>query len=241
MKNLKKFNTQQEFNVYKNSDNYILPNVSLINDVNKSVSYKQRYTKLQYIASTETGGQYISLGNELAMSLKANDEVSIELKYFLQGNGKDNNNQATIFTISNQDYGYMVRRTSGNIHFKASNYLKTYTATYYENNSQMYRTINVNTCGFTLNNNYDPSSSDMKIISFRKYPITFFVSIGDSPNPYYRYSESRIYYCKIKVNNVLYYDLIPMIDNQTNQIGLYCNVHNCLYAGQGDESLVYEI
>ena len=240
MKNLKKFNTQQEFNVYKNSDNYILPNVSLINDVNKSVSYKQRYTKLQYIASTQTGGQYISLGNELAMSLKANDEVSIELKYFLQGNGKDNNNQATIFTISNQDYGYMVRRNSGVVHFKASNNLATYTQTSYTNtnNSVYYRTINVNTFGFTLNNNYDTSSSDIKIVNFRKYPISFFVSIYDS---LYRYSESRIYYCKIKVNNVLYYDLIPMIDNQTNQIGLYCNVHNCLYAGQGDESLVYEI
>lgn len=238
MKHLKLFNNQQEFNVYKNSDNYILPNVSLINDVNKSVSYKQRYTKLQYVASTETGGQYISLGNELAMSLKANDEVSIELKYFLQGYGKDYHHQATIFTISNQDWGYMVRRYSGNIQFKASNNLKTYITTEYNNSSQIYRTINVNTCGFTLNNNYDPSSSDEKIVNFRKYPISFFVSIGDSP---YRYSESRIYYCKIKVNNVLYYDLIPMIDNQTNQIGLYCNVHNCLYAGQGDESLAYEI
>ena len=238
MKNLKKFNTQQEFNVYKNSDNYILPNVSLINDVNKSVSYKQRYTKLQYIASTQTGGQYISLGNELTMSLKANDEVSIELKYFLQGNGKDNNNQATIFTISNQDFGYMVRRSSGNIQFKSSNNLKTYITTEYNSTSEHYRTINVNTCGFTLNNNYDPSSSNANIVKFRTCPISFFVSIGDSP---YRYSESRIYYCKIKVNNVLYYDLIPMIDNQTNQIGLYCNVHNCLYAGQGDESLVYEI
>lgn len=249
MKNLKKFNTQQEFNVYKNSDNYILPNVSLINDINKLVSYKQRYTKLQYIASTQTGGQYISLGNELQQLLKPNDTVRIELKYFFQGNGKDNNNQSTIMSVGGQTYGYYLRRFNNIAQCNGTNNFNNNVGVSDINLSQNYRTIQEITMGFTMKSTYNPNATmeiNFNMCKFRISPTTFFVSYTrnndyDTDNVIMRYGEAKIYWCKIKVNDKLIYDLIPMIDNQTNQIGLYCNVHNCLYAGQGDESLVYEI
>lgn len=247
MKHLKLFNNQQEFNSYKNGDNYILPNVSLIND-NKTMSYQKRYTNLKYVASTQSGGQYISLGNELQQLLKPNDIVRIELKYFFQGNGKDSNNQCTIMSVGGQTYGYFLRRYNSAAQCNGTSNFNNNVGTSPINLTQNYRIIQEITMGFTMKSTYNPNATmeiNDSMCKFRISPTTFFVSYTrnndyDTDNIIMRYGEAKIYWCKIKVNDELIYDLIPMKDNQTNQIGLYCNMHKQLYAGHGDSPLIYE-
>ena len=66
-------------------NNFISPHIFL-NKSNKSLDYEEKYTPVEYISSTQTGGQYINLNCNLFQNT---DDIIIDIKFNLKGGGKD--------------------------------------------------------------------------------------------------------------------------------------------------------
>ena len=121
MKHIKKFNNGDLLDTYKKS-NFVTPHLYL-NNTEKSFDYMQKYIKLEYISSTQTGGQYINLGCKL---FENTDDIQINIKFNLKGGGKDWNESSNINTSTNPSillgcisestpfYGFVVRKADQN-------------------------------------------------------------------------------------------------------------------------------
>lgn len=89
MRNFKKFNSQESYNAYVLTDDAVSPAI-MLNDNNKSLHYYKKqsiplkYKPIQYISSTQTGGQYIDLGCHL---LENTDDIKIDIKFNFKGRG----------------------------------------------------------------------------------------------------------------------------------------------------------
>lgn len=116
MKHLKKFNNTIEQTNYE-KHNFVTPYIHM-NDANKSIDYYEGFERLEYISSTQTGGQYIDLGCHL---FENTDDIIIDIKFNLKGGGKDydltsavNQTKPSVLigSISEADpyYGFVVRK-----------------------------------------------------------------------------------------------------------------------------------
>jgi len=134
MKHIKKFNNGDLLDSYKKS-NFVTPHL-YFNHKEKTFDYMAKYIKLEYISSTQTGGQYIDLGCNL---FENTDDIQIDIKFNIKGGGKDYNDSSAvnqtkpsvlIACVSESDpyYGFVVRKadigTSGSIN---DNYVTMYT------------------------------------------------------------------------------------------------------------------
>ena len=91
MKHFKKFEDINKYQSYINSDNYIWPNVSLIND-NKSMYYEQKKydSKIEYLESTGT--------QHILSDLYGSNEIGFEIKFSFSSKGStEDSGSATIF------------------------------------------------------------------------------------------------------------------------------------------------
>lgn len=125
MQYIKKFNTTNEQQNYE-KNNFVTPYIHFDNS-NKTLDYYEGYERLEYISSTQTGGQYINLGCNL---FENTDDIIIDIKFNLKGGGKDYKETSSvnltkpsvlIGSISGADpyYGFVVRKsdigTSGTV------------------------------------------------------------------------------------------------------------------------------
>ena len=78
MKHIKKFNNGELLDAYKKS-NFVTPHIYLDTNLN-TVKFMQEYKQLEYISSTQTGGQYINLGCKL---FENTDDIRIDIKTML--------------------------------------------------------------------------------------------------------------------------------------------------------------
>jgi len=131
MQYIKKFNTINEQQNYE-KNNFVTPHLYL-NDNNKSIDYYEAYERLEYISSTQTGGQYINLGCKL---FENTDDIIINIKFNLKGGGKDWNESSAvnqtkpsvlIGSISEADpyFGFVVRKAD--INTDNDNFVTMYT------------------------------------------------------------------------------------------------------------------
>ena len=116
MKHFKIFTDQNQYQSYI-ENNWVSPHVYKIQQ-NKQIDYEERYVPLEYISSTQTGGQYIDLDCNLFQNT---DDIIIDIKFNMKGGGKDYNETSVvnqtkpsvlIGSISEADpyYGFVVRK-----------------------------------------------------------------------------------------------------------------------------------
>lgn len=134
MKHIKKFNNGDLLDSYKKS-NFVTPHLYFNHD-EKTFDYMAKYIKLEYISSTQTGGQYIDLGCKL---FENTDDIRIDIKFNMKGGGKDYNDSSAVnltkpsvliacISESSPYYGFAVRKadigSSGTVN---DNYVTMYT------------------------------------------------------------------------------------------------------------------
>jgi len=184
------------------------------------VQMPQGYTQVEYIASTQNGAQWINLNLQMWNNAPISYEVDMQVN--LVGKGADNNNQCVLLGANEEvsPYnGFVIRKTSNankveqDKNPQVSNYGNTNTMIWIR---QVQRNLEVPTHNRTT---------------------TLFCGLDSSSVPF-RFSESRIYYCRIKSNSDKYVrNLIPCIRNSDNKAGLYDLVNNVFYtnSGSGDD------
>lgn len=246
MKYVKKFQNNTILETYKKS-NFVTPHVYLDANLN-TIKCMQEYQQLEYISSTQTGGQYIDLGCKL---FENNDQLEIEIKFNFKGNGKDNHNQAVIMggnDESNTTYypGMVLRRYNESTEFKIKyiqfNYILNNTLYYCQHNNGAYATAidvmpiqNIYTLNIITTN--WPSKDYTTTTYNHNKTTTLFCGLNSSGNPF-RYSETDLYYLKIKKGGQVIRNLIPVKKLPTNEIGLYDMENDHLYVSQGDNPFV---
>lgn len=235
--------------MYDKISKQIFENVGTGNFVLGPDKLPSEYTKLNYISSTSTGGQYIDLGCKL---LQDTDDIQIDIKFNIKGEGKtssgSDNRLSTL--ISSQPEvspwpGFVLRRFSTantNIHLQAkwqftnsvarsNKYDSKYLS--YGNNGTTNATTFGTLCEFSEILDNIPSSQ------INDTTCTLFCSFDASNNPF-RFCEADLYYLRFKKGNTIIRNLIPAKRNSDNEIGLYDLQNNVFYISQGTESFVTE-
>lgn len=244
MRNLKKFNSQESYNAYILTDAAVSPAI-MLNDNDKSLHYynKQsiplKYKPIQYISSTQTGGQYIDLGCHL---MENTDDIQIDIKFNIRGVGKSSTgsdtNLATL--ISSQPEvspwpGFILRRkTAGGerLHLQtkwAFTNSQKQSGGKWESNYLLYSTWQT-IYEFTEILDNIPSSQ------INNTTCTLFCAYNASNIPF-RYALADLYYLRFTKGNNVVRDLVPCI-NLEGIAGLYDKVNKKFYKSEGDEEFV---
>jgi hypothetical protein len=243
MKYLKKFQNNTTLKTYKKF-NFITPHVYLDSNLN-TVKYMEEYKQLEYISSTQTGGQYIDLGCHL---LENTDGIQMDIKFNIKDRGLNSSNQQGTLICSQPEvspypgfvlrYAYADERRwlqlqakwqfSESLHFNGKYYYKylTHTANYSENlvpDNIIYE--------FSIPLDNIPSSQ------VNNCTCTLFCALDGSNNPF-RYVEADLYYLKFTKGGQVIRNLIPVKKVPTNEIGLYDMENDHFYVSQGNDPFV---
>lgn len=177
------------------------------------------YTKLNYISSTSTGGQYIDLG----LQLWAISPISykLDMSVLMIGKGKDNHNLCTLFgnNYEVEPWPGFVIRNNMNSNVEQDQYPST---VYGVNNT----VINILQEQTNLN------------LTTHNVTCTLFCGKDSSGTPW-RFCEARIYYAKIWSQGELVRNLIPCI-NSESVAGLYDKVEGKFYSSPNGVAFEYE-
>ncbi len=251
MKYIKKFNNEAQLDSYKKS-NFVSPHIYLDSNLN-TIKYMQEYQQLEYISSTKTGGQYIDLGCKL---LENTDDIQMDIKFNIKGNGKDNNGQSTLIASQlevNPYPGFTLRKTGNVSAYSNYQFIDCSAHWSFENSTRggNANTYYANTLRGPLNNeNLDNTNTIHKRIGniyeetvlFNNIPqeqchnmnCHLFCALNSSNNPF-RFTIADLYYLKITKGGQVIRNLIPVKKVATNEIGLYDIENDHLYISQGDE------
>ena len=155
MKHFKVFNDINSYNVFKQSERYIKPNISLINN-NNSIYYDpieneviedplKDYNKVWYVGSTNKGNQYIDLGCNL---IENSDDIRIQFGIYNAIRGDASAEILSCLKDGDNNHGVRLRLTNKKIEVQAkfdfderTDYLKDY-------NSYFYYINNIGTLGY---------------------------------------------------------------------------------------------
>lgn len=188
------------------------------------------YTRLAYISSTKTGGQYIDLGINLWETV--GDTISADMKWMMLGRGSDNVEYPAIFRCrdmsSNSDSNGFAFQTK-------------------KSSSQLQCAYTGRSTGDTFPNDiywesmYDSAGTyfDIGTVSAAASSTTstsLFCAFDGSNQPM-RFCYGYIFYMKIKKNGTLVRDLVPA-KNSNNVAGLYDFVTNTFYTSAGTDPFV---
>lgn len=194
---------------------------------NKQIWIKQQnqelpsgYTKLEYISSTATGGQYIETGLKMWTTTPVSYEL--DMKVYMSGVGKDNTIYPTIFGNNREvsPYpGFVIRNDKGNTTVTQDQFPKE---TYGGNNTIV--VIN--------------QLTENIIITTHDVTATLFCSKDENGVPW-RYANCRIYYCKIRSNSDTWQrDFVPCL-NPDGIAGLYDKVEGKFYSSPNGVAFEY--
>ena len=269
MKYLKKFFNVNYYNQFINKRGFKGPNISLMMS-DHGVRYVTEprdeeeqtseitipgFTILEYISSTETGGQYIDLGCKL---MENTDDIQIDIKFNHHGAGKqvsnsNGNKQYTLIgsqleaspypgfvlrkTASNNYVEFMTKWQISNSGIKSNNY--NYYYSYYLPGDIMnldggikysYTPINnIHKVSFTLDN--------IPVEQCHQMNTHLFCGLDSNNNPW-RFAYADIYYMKITKGSQVIRDLLPVKRNSDNAVGLYDIENGVFYQSQSSEPFV---
>lgn len=189
------------------------------------------YTKLKYISSTSTGGQYIDLDIKLYETLNTNYDIAI--KFMIIGQGLNNTTNAAIFACQNNSSpwpGTFIRKTSS-----TNNIVGRYIG----------GTAKDNTIGQTNNIielpvQISPNKNVTNLSNggnTHNFGTSLFCTFSDTNNTATNFTEGRIYYFKLFVEGVLVRNMIPCI-NPNNVVGLYDAVNDVFYSSPNGAAFV---
>jgi len=205
MKHLKLFNNINELNYYKNSNNYILPNVSY--EINThSMSYEELlYIPLEYIESS--GSNYIAL-ETLDNYAEYNTNATIKFKVNIIEPGIDNHKQAIVMCPESAGKFFIDRDylTNGEKLRVGLGSTSTNDREFFQNNENVIYSFNT-------------------IINDLNHSLYLF-SGGELIK---RFSHAQIYYLQLYKDNILTLDLIPVHNIKTNEDGVLDRVRNKFY------------
>ena len=96
---------------------------------------------------------------------------------------------------------------------------------------------------FNIVNNFDSTqtvtitSSSSQRTYTHTYPLTLFCGLDSSRNPF-RFTNSKIYSCKITMNGILIMELVPCTRDNDSIAGLYDIVNDVFYSSANANPLV---
>ena len=192
------------------------------------------YTEVKYIASTNTGGQYIDLNIKLYETLNTNYDIAI--KFNIIGQGLNNSTNAPIFACQDPTGspwpGTFIRRTAS-----SNNVVGRYIGgTAKDNTIGQVNTIIELPVQTPPNKNVTNLSNSGKTHS---YGTSLFCVFGDTNNTARDFTEAKLYYFKLFVEGTLVRDLVPCI-NSSNVAGLYDVVNDVFYTSPNGAAFIYE-
>lgn len=259
MKYLKKFFNVNYYNQFINRTNFEGPNVSLLSS-NHEVKYITRpmeydeltipgYTVLEYISSTQTGGQYIDLGCKL---LENTDDIQIDIKFNHHGQGKVMNNvngdkQWTL--IGNQveasPYsGFVLRHATqgGAGHYCEFMAKWEFSNSNYDSNYYAYLMPGTHIGLYSKTHCDDIYAISILLDNIPNEQINqlnthLFCAVNGNGDPW-RFAYADLYYLKIIKGNQIIRNLIPVKKNSNNAVGLYDLENNVFYQSQSNEPFV---
>ena len=220
-----------------------------------NIYYRKKYTRLEYISSTQTGGQYIDLGCKL---MENTDDIKIDIKFNIKGYGKGDNIDSQSTLIASQPevspYPGFVLRKTGRANTYSNYQFITFTAKWSFENSTKENNVN----RWYANNLRGPLHNEILDLSFQKtinnvYEETILLNnipseqchnmnchlfcALDSSNVPFRFVDADLYYLRFTKGDQVIRDLIPVKD-VNGHIGLYDNITDKFYTSQGDDSFV---
>lgn len=177
------------------------------------------YTKLEYISSTATGGQYIETNLNMWSVMPV--EYEIDMRVNMLGKGKDNNNQAVIFG-NNQEVkpwpGFVIRKEGGD-HIEQDQFPKV------SSYGSLGEILNIHQL-YTVNE------------TAHNVTATLFCGKNSNGTPF-RYSMTRLYYCKLRANSSTWQrDFVPCL-NPDGIAGLYDKVEGKFYSSPNGVAFEY--
>ena len=254
MKYIKLFDNQDKLQEYNMSE-WISPHIYL-DKTNKTISYEQKYIRVEYIRSTQTGGQYIDLGTCLFDTSPIN--LEIDMNWMLYGHGKTGTQQSTMLCAAKEASPYpgLNIRTwadnSGYIQctfkedqnkdwcfktnkgYEAYMYTADWDATM--GTGQILRSkyvTGVDTRNILTHFDLEFNFSDSQL---HNVTTSLFCSKDSSGTPW-RFINARLDYLKLYKSGILIHDLVPVV-NTNNIAGLYDIVNRKFLRSQGDEDFV---
>lgn len=190
------------------------------------------YTQVEYIESTNTGGQYIDL--DILLYDVLNKQYDIAIKFLIKGNGKNTSRYGTLFGCEQNIYPY----PGTFIRYEANNRIigRYIGANVADNNLGSINTIielTEKTPPAKNVYNYDNSGRT------HTWGTSLFSIMNANRNPE-RFVEARLYYFKLFVEGALVRDMVPCI-SPDNIAGLYDLANDKFYSSlNGAEFLTSE-
>lgn len=188
----------------------------------------QGYTELEYISSTQSGGQYIDLN--IKIYEVANTTFDIAIKFKLIGAGQDSTTQATIFGCQKDVSPYpgiFIRKYNNSV-----------TGRYVGANIKD-RTIGQVGNIIELPEQTSPNKNVYTSVgtSTHTWGTSLFCYFNNGSNNPARFAEADIYYFKLFVNGTLVRDMVPCKDSN-NVVGMYDVVNNTFYTSPNGAAFV---
>lgn len=182
----------------------------------------QGYTELEYISSTQTGGQYINLGIKLYETVGVDYDIAI--KFSIKGNGLNTSQQATMFNSQDPNNspwpGNFIRTSTNSV---VGRYIggtdKDNTIGYVTHIIELSEKTPPNKNVTNLNN---PNNTT------HQYKASLFCGFSDTNDTPQRFAYADLYYFKLWVAGTLVRDMVPC-KNSNNVVGLYDLVNNVFY------------
>ena len=190
------------------------------------------YTEVEYIESTQTGGQYIDLNIKLYETL--NVWYDIAIKFIIYGQGLNNNTNAAIFACQNPNsspYPGTFIRKSGNNNNVTGRYIGGNAK---DNTLGQYNTLLELPVQTAPNKNVTSLNNSGLT---HNYGTSLFCVFGDTNNTAKDFTYGRLYYFKLFVENTLVRDMVPCID-PNNIVGLYDLANNVFYSSPNGAQFV---
>lgn len=171
----------------------------------------QGYTEVEYIENTSTA--YIN--TDLQIYSSATNSFEVESKLIAAKH--DSQSYQNVFSCMSEDgepyQGFTYRyQSSSLVGTSIPNGQNTFTIV---NNEDSTQTVTVT------------SSSSQRTYT-HTYPLTLFCGLNSSRSPF-RWTNSKFYYCKIKMNNELVRDLVPCKRDSDDKYGMYDLITDTFY------------
>ena len=185
---------------------------------NVSVIEYSNYTLIEYIESTQDGGQYIETNLNMWSVMPVEYEVDMGVNLF--GLGKDKQNQAVILGNNREvsPYpGFVIRRNNNNV---------------IEQNKNP-KVTSYGNVGEYLDIHQQYTAND----TTHNVTATLFCGKNSSGTPF-RYSRTRLYYCKLRANSPTWQREFVPAKNDQDVIGLLDIVEGKFYKSPNDVEFI---
>ena len=228
MKNIKKFDSTNKYDDFKNSDNYVTPNISLITNP-KNVQYQKRFINLDHltIIQHDDYNEYIKLDNTFG-ELNENG-ASYTMKFKAIPNGGESYTGNTQYNLIGDEAQtrFFVRR---HINYQNSYSFRLFNRA--ENNiltgTEGYEITKTGTSGVS-NTETNEYSTPFKS-TYGELDIYMFGGFKEKdPNTYTKFWFGDFYYFQLLKGDTMLLDIIPMRDGKLKVDGVYDKVKQKFY------------